>query len=248
LHQAIYMTGSHVYGGTNRSGGNGQNTWPGDSYGADWTEHLYTYTDNDPVNFIDPTGHYKQGDEYLSMSAQNSIHDLENRWQYANKNDRKKIEKQADDIRAQERAKKNTKINKQGTSQNNNTSTTIKKPAQPPISNTQALKNSFNDLKKIPKNVSSGVQQAWNDPNTQQALKNGSYIYFQTHAGPTLTMTDYAAKKLNKNWNSAQFFGADKETKQAWTKTQRASLISPPVLPQRLLNNLITIEDWVFGE
>jgi RHS repeat-associated protein len=87
----------------------------GADFGADWTEHLYTYTDNDPVNFIDPTGHYKQGDEYLSMSAQNSIHDLENRWQYANKNKRKEIEKEADRIRAQERAKKNTKINKQGT-------------------------------------------------------------------------------------------------------------------------------------
>ena len=34
-----------------------QDTFKGDVY-SPWTQNLYTYTSNNPVDYIDPTGHY----------------------------------------------------------------------------------------------------------------------------------------------------------------------------------------------
>ena len=34
-----------------------QDTFKGEAY-SPWTQNLYTYTSNNPVNYVDPTGHY----------------------------------------------------------------------------------------------------------------------------------------------------------------------------------------------
>ncbi|WP_432418854.1 RHS repeat-associated core domain-containing protein [Cytobacillus spongiae] len=34
-----------------------QDTYSGNVFDP-WTQHLYTYTSNNPINFVDPTGHY----------------------------------------------------------------------------------------------------------------------------------------------------------------------------------------------
>ncbi|WP_201716722.1 RHS repeat-associated core domain-containing protein [Rossellomorea arthrocnemi] len=34
-----------------------QDTYSGNAFDP-WTQHLYTYTSNNPINYVDPTGHY----------------------------------------------------------------------------------------------------------------------------------------------------------------------------------------------
>ncbi|MEI5908515.1 DNRLRE domain-containing protein [Bacillus spongiae] len=48
-----------------------QDTYKGNAYDP-WTQHLYTYTTNNPINFVDPTGHYAvdpDGNKILSSGA-----------------------------------------------------------------------------------------------------------------------------------------------------------------------------------
>ncbi|RCX18763.1 RHS repeat-associated protein [Anaerobacterium chartisolvens] len=60
----------------------------------------YTYCENDPVNYIDPTGHLKQGDEKLTQSAQLQIVELTKQWYAASTQaEKQKITNKANAIR-----------------------------------------------------------------------------------------------------------------------------------------------------
>ena len=60
----------------------------------------YTYTHNDPIQYVDPTGHWEWGDSDLKDTAKSKILDLTNKWENAKSDDEKaKIHDEAQAIR-----------------------------------------------------------------------------------------------------------------------------------------------------
>jgi len=71
--------------------------------------NLYTYCHNDPINFVDPSGHWEIGDEKLSKSAQKKIKRLTDEYfGTSNQDKRSRIQKEANAIREREKDKKNS--------------------------------------------------------------------------------------------------------------------------------------------
>ncbi|NJD02083.1 MAG: RHS repeat-associated core domain-containing protein [Ruminiclostridium sp.] len=74
-----------------------------DSYTGDPKDplslNLYTYCHNDPVNYIDPTGHWEQGDNNYCMAIQTQLLKLTLMWYLADENSRGEIHAEAQRIR-----------------------------------------------------------------------------------------------------------------------------------------------------
>ncbi|MBT2293586.1 RHS repeat-associated core domain-containing protein, partial [Paenibacillus albidus] len=69
--------------------------------------NLYTYANNDPVQFLDPTGHWAKGDEKLNVEAQAKIIALTNAYYKAGtRAEREAITAQATQVRTAKDAKK----------------------------------------------------------------------------------------------------------------------------------------------
>ena len=122
----------------------------------------------------------------------------------------------------------------QGTGENNNTSTTI----QSSISNTQALKNSWNDLTKIPQTVSSGFQQSWNDPDIRQGTKNSVIsVIARTPAGPVRSAYNYANKLAPEIVPELKLIKADQATEDALSISSLVKIGSP--------STAVKVDNWI---
>jgi len=56
-----------------------KDTWPGNVW-EPWTWNLYQYCGNSPQNYVDPTGHWQEGDETLPDWAQDLIRGYTDAW------------------------------------------------------------------------------------------------------------------------------------------------------------------------
>jgi len=67
------------------------------------SRHLYTYVENNPVNYADPTGHGKLIDNYWAINSNHEvmeqINNLSLRWRYTDEKSRKQYENEADALR-----------------------------------------------------------------------------------------------------------------------------------------------------
>ncbi len=138
--------------------------------------NLYTYVHNNPLRYTDPTGHWVEGDENLSLAAQERIRELTFEWHAAKTQaDKDRIHLEAQGIREAEKktnnggnAKKSTdKVkNDQGTYYNdkdfNNLILHIKEKSRIPNKNSYDPKNWERELQSritplidlIPANIS----------------------------------------------------------------------------------------------
>lgn len=92
----------------------------------------YSYCHNNPIYYIDPTGHWAQGDEKLNSEAQKKLRNLTYEWNKAKtKAEKDKIHKKAQSIRndPSSKVKKETKVNKESKVNKEKNSNDVKKPS-----------------------------------------------------------------------------------------------------------------------